>query len=258
MFKDVALTINGGSISNGESVTVKAIENEVAFITYNLLGGGTKDRYVPLSHLDTEYWGLYIKKMKEKGTPQLKNGWYTYYNWRASQIFNDPTSSANYHGHLGLDVVNIVAPVSRAVYGGIVKFAGRSTVSNGSNSANGYVVQIEHTYSKKTFYSFYAHLRPDSICVSVDQNVVAGEIIGLMGHTTNKDNGGGMADHTHVGIYSGKKKATGQQWGYFRDSTGKKVIFDEKHGYKDGHIKFDGSIFYNVQLWDKILKVLQN
>ncbi|MCT4597862.1 MAG: M23 family metallopeptidase [Vallitalea sp.] len=260
VFEDEYLTKQmKGYICDGEPVTVKSIKNEGALITYST-NHGTKDAYVPLSHLQgKEYFELYIKQMKARYTPKLVDGWYTYDSWRISQHFNDPTSSKDYLGHLGLDVINIKAPVARAVYPGKVKFAGRSTTNGGKNSANGYVVQIEHIHKDTgiKFYSFYAHLRPESICVSKEQNVTSGEIIGLMGHTNSKEDGGGMSDHTHIGIYSDGLRATGQQWGYFRDTDGKKVTFDKSHGYIDGHIRFSRSTFYNVELWSDILIKLQ-
>jgi hypothetical protein len=79
-----------------------------------------------------------------------------------------------------------------------------------------------------------------------------------MGHTTSTVSGCGMGDHIHVSVYSDGLRATGQHWGYFRDSEGDRVTFDDTHGYKNGYIRFNGSFFYNIELWNEILNILQS
>ncbi|MCT4686857.1 M23 family metallopeptidase [Vallitalea sp.] len=251
-YEDETLTKQIGSISNGEIVTVKSIINEVALITYST-SNGTKDAYIPLSHLDgKEYIELYIKQMKARYTPKILNGWYTYDGWIVNQEFNDLTSRDKYLGHLGIDIKNIIKPVARAVYPGKVHYAGIS-YSRGRRSANGYVVQIEHTYGEKTFYSFYAHLRPDSINVKKDDQIEAGEIIGIMGHTTSVNTGNGMGDHIHLGIYTGTASPQGAEYGYNRvlNSEGKQTFYAPK-----GYYTYKDDTFYKPNLWHKILKLV--
>lgn len=251
VYNEKELQTTKGSIADGEPVNVLRIEDETAYISYST-SNGNKEGYVPLSHLGSkDYWKVYIEKMKAKGHPGLVNNWYIYEDWTVTQYFNDSTSSSAYKGHLGLDVKNIKKPVARAVYAGKVIFAGPSKTSSGNRSANGYVVQIEHSYSDdKKFYSFYAHLRPESINVSYGDIVNAGYIIGIMGHTTTSDSGSGMGDHIHIGIYTGWVAPTGQQYGYNR-VNGSAASFSAPDGYH----KYMSSTFYDPTLWSAILEI---
>ena len=57
-------------------------------------------------------------------------------------------------------------------------------------------MEIKHTVEDgKIFYTFYAHMRDNSICVSKGQTVVEGQVIGVQGTTGNS-----TGDHLHFEI----------------------------------------------------------
>lgn len=60
---------------------------------------------------------------------------------------------------------------------------------------NGYgnCVEIKHIGENgKIFYTFYAHMKDDSICVSKGQVIIEGQVIGIQGSTGNS-----TGDHLH-------------------------------------------------------------
>ena len=57
-----------------------------------------------------------------------------------------------------------------------------------------------HALCGETFYTFYAHMRNNSICVSVGQQVSEGQILGTQGSTGNS-----TGDHVHFEIRKADK-----------------------------------------------------
>ena len=66
----------------------------------------------------------------------------------------------------------------------------------GWQSGYGNCVEIKHTNEDGTvFYTFYAHMRDNSIQVEKGQKVIVGQIIGIQGSTGNS-----TGDHLHFEI----------------------------------------------------------
>ncbi len=63
---------------------------------------------------------------------------------------------------------------------------------------NGYgnCVEVMHIdENNEIYYTFYAHMRDNSICVEKNQNIVEGQVIGVQGTTGNS-----TGDHLHFEI----------------------------------------------------------
>ena len=91
--------------------------------------------------------------------------------------------------HTGIDLVGNTGSKVLSVKNGEITWAGWQ---------NGYgnCVEIKHTgEAGKIFYTFYAHMRDNSICVSKGQTVVEGQVIGVQGTTGNS-----TGDHLHFEI----------------------------------------------------------
>ena len=91
--------------------------------------------------------------------------------------------------HTGIDLCGSAGSRIMAVQDGEVTHAGWQ---------NGYgnCVEIKHTDEQgNVFYSFYGHMRDNSISVEKGQNVVTGQIIGIQGSTGNS-----TGDHLHFEI----------------------------------------------------------
>lgn len=91
--------------------------------------------------------------------------------------------------HTGIDLVGNTGSKVLSVKNGEITHAGWQ---------NGYgnCVEIKHTGEDgKIFYTFYAHIRDNSICVSKGQTVVEGQVIGVQGTTGNS-----TGDHLHFEI----------------------------------------------------------
>lgn len=91
--------------------------------------------------------------------------------------------------HTGIDLVGNTGSKVLSVKNGEITHAGWQ---------NGYgnCVEIKHTGEDgKIFYTFYAHMRDNSICVSKGQTVVEGQAIGVQGTTGNS-----TGDHLHFEI----------------------------------------------------------
>lgn len=81
--------------------------------------------------------------------------------------------------HTGIDLCGTLGSRVMAVKDGEVTYAGWQ-------SGYGNCVEIKHTNDKgNTFYTFYAHMRDNSLQVVKGQNVVIGQIIGIQGSTGN-------------------------------------------------------------------------
>lgn len=91
--------------------------------------------------------------------------------------------------HTGIDLCGSAGSRIMAVQDGEITHAGWQ---------NGYgnCVEIKHTDEQgNVFYSFYGHMRDNSISVEKGQNVVTGQIIGIQGSTGNS-----TGDHLHFEI----------------------------------------------------------
>lgn len=88
--------------------------------------------------------------------------------------------------HTGIDLCGNIGSRVMAVKEGEVTHAG-------GQGGYGNCVEIKHTDEQgNIFFSFYAHMRDNSICVQKGQNVVVGQIIGTQGSTGNSN-----GDHLH-------------------------------------------------------------
>lgn len=92
--------------------------------------------------------------------------------------------------HSGIDYVS----KKESVYA----FCDGKVTATGYNNSVGYYIEIKHTVDNKTFYSYYFHLKKDSIKVSKNDNVTAGTVIAKIGNT-----GASQGAHLHFQITSG-------------------------------------------------------
>ncbi len=101
--------------------------------------------------------------------------------------------------HTGIDLCGSLGSRVMAVKDGEVTHAGWQ-------GGYGNCVEIKHTDEQgNTFYTFYAHMRDNSLQVTKGQQVVTGQIIGTQGSTGNS-----TGDHLHFEIRksSGTNKDT--------------------------------------------------
>ncbi len=93
--------------------------------------------------------------------------------------------------HTGIDLVCSSNPKIIAVEDGIVSLR---TYSPGSSYGNG--VEILHTLSNGTkIYTFYGHMKDDTVTCKVGDTVKKGQVIGVMGST-----GMSTGDHLHFEV----------------------------------------------------------
>lgn len=91
--------------------------------------------------------------------------------------------------HYGIDLVGIKNSKVFAAKSGLVTFAGQ-------NGGYGNCVEIKHTNDNGTiFYTFYAHMKDNSLQVQVGQEVHLGQILGTQGTTGNS-----TGDHLHFEV----------------------------------------------------------
>lgn len=91
--------------------------------------------------------------------------------------------------HTGIDLVGNTDSKVLSVKNGEITWAGWK-------NSYGNCVEIKHTGEDgKIFYTFYAHMRDNSICVLKGQTVVEGQVIGVQGTTGNS-----TGDHLHFEI----------------------------------------------------------
>jgi len=91
--------------------------------------------------------------------------------------------------HTGIDLVGNTGSYILNVKSGEVTWAGWQ---------NGYgnCVEVKHIGDDgKIFYTFYAHMRDNSLCVNKGQYIVDGQILGVQGTTGNS-----TGDHLHFEI----------------------------------------------------------
>lgn len=101
--------------------------------------------------------------------------------------------------HTGIDLCGSLGSKVMAVKDGEV-------THSGWQGGYGNCVEIRHTDEQgNTFYTFYAHMRDDSLQVTNGQQVVTGQVLGIQGSTGNS-----TGDHLHFEIRktSGTNKDT--------------------------------------------------
>lgn len=91
--------------------------------------------------------------------------------------------------HTGIDLCGNLGSRVMAVQDGKITHAGWQ-------GGYGNCVEIQHIDEQgNNFYSFYAHMRDNSICIQKNQKVIKGQIIGTQGSTGNS-----TGDHLHFEI----------------------------------------------------------
>ena len=183
-------------------------------------------------------------------TPNASTGLYNLYENGWYSGVNPWGSNSNRPGHLGDDIYpsdydGLVYDMTydgqlykkqpigdypiKSIYGGVVveaKYTGKNS--------NGYLVTIKHTAPDGSiFYSFYAHMKPDSIEVSVGKRVDAGTTVGMLGNT-----GASSGAHLHLGIYSygnfQESKSYYNQVGYMGKSFNDTPVKSIDHAVQPG------------------------
>lgn len=101
----------------------------------------------------------------------------------------DPISKEESY-HTGIDLVGNTGSNILNVKDGEVTWAGWSDTGYGN------CVEIKHIdETGKVFYSFYAHMRDNSICVETGEMVVEGQVLGIQGSS-----GWSTGEHLHFEI----------------------------------------------------------
>lgn len=116
-----------------------------------------------------------------------------------SKFGNREAHGVVHSNHTGIDLCGSLGSRVMAVKEGEVTHAGWQ-------GGYGNCVEIKHTDEQgNTFYTFYAHMRDNSLQVTKGQQVVTGQIIGTQGSTGNS-----TGDHVHFEIRksSGTNKDT--------------------------------------------------
>lgn len=91
--------------------------------------------------------------------------------------------------HTGIDLVGNSGSNILNIKEGQVTWAGWQT-------GYGNCVEVKHIDEEgQVFYSFYAHMSDNSICVEKSRNIEEGQIIGIQGSTGNS-----TGDHLHFEI----------------------------------------------------------
>lgn len=110
-------------------------------------------------------------------------------------IYKDGVQISGGKLHSGLDLCGSLGSRVIAVKDGEVTYAGWQ-------SGYGNCVEIKHIDEQgNIFYSFYGHMRDNSLCVQNGQNVITGQVIGTQGSTGNS-----TGDHLHFEIRTENKE----------------------------------------------------
>ena len=116
-----------------------------------------------------------------------------------SKFGNREAHGVVHSNHTGIDLCGSLGSKVMAVKEGKVTHAGWQ-------GGYGNCVEIEHIDEQgNTFYTFYAHMRDNSLQVTKGQQVVTGQVLGIQGSTGNS-----TGDHLHFEIRktSGTNKDT--------------------------------------------------
>lgn len=107
------------------------------------------------------------------------------YGFRRHPIFG------RYLMHAGIDLAAPLGTPIHAVAEGTVVYSGGGRLGRSSE-----LVIIEHRVGETTFYSWYVHMYPEDVAVSVGDSVRAGEVIARVGN-----NGNSTGPHLHFEIH---------------------------------------------------------
>ena len=127
------------------------------------------------------------------------------FGWR-----NDPYTGGR-RFHSGSDLAAPLGTHILAVADGVVSFAGQRGTYGG-------LITIEHTVAGERVTSYYAHMYPDGMHVSVGESVVAGQHIGDVGSA-----GKSTGPHLHLEIHpggAGKPAVNAVDWLTAHGATG--------------------------------------
>ncbi len=100
--------------------------------------------------------------------------------------------SRQYSLHTGMDMAAPLGTPIHAVTDGTVVYTGAGRQGRSSE-----LVIIEHQVNGTTFFSWYVHMYPDGVFVTVGQQVKAGEVIAEVGN-----NGNSTGPHLHFEIHT--------------------------------------------------------
>lgn len=110
-------------------------------------------------------------------------------------IYKDGVQISGGKLHSGLDLCGSLGSRVIAVKDGEVTYAGWQ-------SGYGNCVEIKHIDEEgNIFYSFYGHMRDNSLCVQNGQNVITGQVLGVQGNTGNSS-----GEHLHFEIRTENKE----------------------------------------------------
>lgn len=123
-------------------------------------------------------------------------GWY--FPLDGLTTLRSPYGARDYF-HAGLDMDWITVPAEEHIFavnsGKVVKTA--------YHSGWGYYAEVEHPINGETYYSLYAHMK-SSAKVSANDDIEAGDLIGIMGSTGNSS---GQHLHLEIGIKDDAQKS---------------------------------------------------
>lgn len=195
-----------------------------AFLTVTYSNGTKKNYTCP-----------YVKVTQTNSTwaMPMKNAYHTWGNgnsWgKNCKDYYGRSNANNRNYHIGVD---LKSKSDSNVYAA----AGGTVAAVGYNRANGNYVIIQHTISKKTVYSFYAHLK--SYCVKKNASVSQGTKIGVVG---NSGSGAGSTVHLHFAIVN-SLSSNGGYYGYATSFTGDKATYQKKTYYNPIYVINKGKL----------------
>lgn len=184
-------------------------ENNYALIEYTPAGYSRKYRA----------WFYASALSSSSRSPEnYTNGHQINYEGDKWSITNGWASSSVCPGHLGVDVKRLSSSGYLLEYKNVYAAAAGTVIqAQASGGANGNCVIIEHDLSNnRHYYSTYCHL--DGITVNANEEVEAGQVIGVMGKTGN-------TDIVHVHIHITKTNAGLRAYGYNRDPNDNYLAF---------------------------------
>ena len=110
-------------------------------------------------------------------------------------VYNSGVQISGGKSHSGIDLCGSLGSRIMSVQDGEVTYSGWQ-------GGYGNCVEIKHIDEQgNAFYTFYAHMRDNSLQVTKGQQVVTGQIIGTQGSTGNS-----TGDHLHFEIRTGSNK----------------------------------------------------
>lgn len=209
--------MNGNTVTRTETVTETVLEIQITHRTaqemasaYSFTDHQQEYLQLMLNPANASLWGQLLGGLTAGGgIMQPDTGWEGtgIFQWPLPQEYpitspfgwrTDPlTGEASYHG--GTDIAAPGGTPILAAADGIV------TVANSTDSwggSYGYHVKLDHGNGQETLY---AHC--SSICVTVGQKVVQGEVIGYVGTT-----GASTGNHLHFEVRVGEERVDAMGW----------------------------------------------